>query len=118
MKHRVRQPHRRKTAARSLDRRCLAEKGAGNDANDFSFAIDFRQQVGWVMREVRVRFLVLLRQRNPDLNAVEFPALFSELVIGTFGVHNAASGGHPVNRAGLNRLHAAETVPMNDRALE
>ena len=29
---------------------------------------------------------------------------------------NAPSRGHPVNRARLDRLHAAETIAMNDRA--
>jgi hypothetical protein len=70
------------------------------------------------VREVRVHLLVLFRQRDPDLNAIEFLAPFSQLVIGALGVRDAASGGHPVNRAGLDGLHAAEAVPVNDGALE
>lgn len=59
------------------------------------------------MREVRVGLLVLLRERDPDLYAVELLALLSELAIGAFGVYDAAPGGHPVKRAGLDGLHAA-----------
>ena len=70
------------------------------------------------MCELRISLFVLLGQRDPDLYAVEFLAPISELVIGAFGVDDAASGGHPVNRPGLDGLHAAETIPMNDRALE
>src|SRR6476620_5579218 len=69
------------------------------------------------MCKLGIGFFVLLGQRDPDLYAVESLAAFPELVIGAFGVDDAASGGHPVHRAGLDRLHAAETVPMNDRAV-
>src|SRR6185312_13006924 len=34
------------------------------------------------------------------------------------GMDDAAAGGHPIDRAGADRLHAAETVAMHDLALE
>ena len=99
----------------SFHRRGLAEQRTGDDADGFSFAFDLRQRLGGVMREVRGRFLVLLGQRHPDLYAVEFLPPLSEFDIGAFGVNDAAPRGHPVDLAGLDGLHGAKTVSMNDR---
>src|SRR5439155_6896328 len=84
----------------SFHRRLLAEQRTGDDADCFSVAFDPRQGFGSVMREVRIGFLVLLRKRDPDLYAVEFLAALSELVVGAFGVNDAAPRRHPVDLAG------------------
>jgi hypothetical protein len=70
------------------------------------------------MREVRRRLLELFGQRNPNLYAIESLSRFPEFVIGAFGVRDARPAVISVDCAGLDGLDTAETVSMNDRALE
>jgi hypothetical protein len=70
------------------------------------------------MCKVGFRFLVPLRQRHPDLYTVKFLLPISQVAIGAFRVNNAAPCRHPVNRAGFDGSHRAETIPVNDRSRE
>ena len=58
----------------------------------------------------------MLWEGDPDLNAVEFLSPLSKFHIGSLGMDDAAARRHPVDRARFDRLHAAETISMNDRA--
>ena len=68
--------------------------------------------------EARRILLVLDGQRAPQLQAVAAPRHAVQVVGRALGVHDAAAGRHPVNRAGLDALHHAGGVAVQHRALE
>ena len=58
------------------------------------------------------------RQRHPRLDAVERAAARAHVGRAALGVHDAAAGHHPVDRAGADRLRRAEAVAVHDLAVE
>jgi hypothetical protein len=77
-----------------------------------------RERSRRVVHEFGLDFLLRLRQPDPELQAVHPRAGFSQFRAGALGMHDAAPGGHPVDRAGLDRLQRSEAVAMHDLALE
>ncbi len=62
-------------------------------------------------------FLLGHRQRNPALYAMQMRQHL-QVSARALRMHDAATGDHQVDRAGLNGLHHAETVAVHDLALE
>ncbi len=58
------------------------------------------------------------RQADPELQPMIEIGLPPQVVGLALRMHDAAPGGHPVDRAGLDQLHAAQAVAMHHRALE
>src|SRR5690606_29289456 len=58
------------------------------------------------------------RQRDPDLDAEQGRFLPALPLVGALRVHDAAAGGHPVHLAGLDGLHAAQAVAVQDLPFE
>ena len=68
------------------------------------------------MCEVRIAVLGGARQRDPQLQPVD---VLVRCVGGDpLGVHDAASGAHPVDRTGPDRLERAEAVAMHDLTVQ
>ena len=101
-----------------LDRRAQPEHRAGDDPHRFAFALRLRQFVRAVMRESRRHFLIVHRQRDPALQAVQAVALGAPLEPGAFGMRDAAAGRHPVDFARTDGGESAEAVAMLDFAVE
>jgi hypothetical protein len=68
--------------------------------------------------ECRRRFLGVGRQGDPCLDTEQVEALGAEFRCGPFGMRDAATRRHPVDGAGADRLHRAQTVAVHDLALE
>jgi hypothetical protein len=68
------------------------------------------------MKECRWSFFDTIRESNPRLNAEKLGVRFSNFLGRAFRMSDAASGGHPVNRARFNGLHCAETVSIQNLA--
>ena len=66
----------------------------------------------------RIHLLVLLRQRDPDLDPEELSACGADLLWRPLGVGDAASRSHPVHRAGTDWLHGPQAVAVEDLTLE
>src|SRR5690606_18659160 len=58
------------------------------------------------------RFFVLLWQRHPALDAEKWGRVVARLGGGSFGMHNASTGRHPIYVAWPYRLDAAHTIAM------
>jgi hypothetical protein len=58
------------------------------------------------------------RQRHPQLDAVADVAFLLQVLGRALGMHNAASRRHPVDGAGLNALHRANAVAVQDGAVK
>ena len=61
---------------------------------------------------------MLAAQRGPELDAVVDKTLAVQAIGPAFGMHNAAPGRHPVDRARLDALHASEAVAVHDGAFK
>ena len=70
------------------------------------------------MREARFALLKGLRQAGPELQPVRASPLAQELLRRALGVRDTAARGHPVDRAGLDRLHRADAVTVDHSAFE
>ena len=70
------------------------------------------------MREARLDLLVVSRQRDPALQAMQRLAAHAALRRGALGMHDAASRGHPVDFARPDRHRRAEAVAVHDLAVE
>jgi hypothetical protein len=70
------------------------------------------------MREGRRNLFILAWQRHPGLHAVHQPTARSQRRVGAFGMHDAATCGHPVNLAWADLLADAETVAVMDLTVE
>src|SRR5688500_2478 len=70
-----------------------------------------------MVRERRFDFLVLLRQGDPGLDAVQVPAL-PPRALESLGMRDAAASGHPVDLERPDRLLEPEAVAMHDLAFE
>jgi len=71
-----------------------------------------------MMGERRLRFLVRFGQRHPELQAVKPRARLAQRIARALRMRDAAARRHPVDGAGLDRLHETETVPMDNPAFE
>jgi len=60
-----------------------------------------------VMLELRGAFLFRFRQPDPGLDVVHAHAARTIFRCSAFGVNNAATRGHPVDRAGFDHLRIA-----------
>src|SRR3546814_16818804 len=69
------------------------------------------------MPEPGIRFLALVGQCHPGLDAIHRAAVSAEF-FETLGVGDAATGGHPVALPRPDRLVGAEAVSMHDVAVE
>ncbi|MCR9247405.1 MAG: hypothetical protein NXI31_20435 [bacterium] len=88
------------------------ERSPGEDPQLDTVASNDWYGVLWMMFEVRLDILVGRRQSDPQLHAVH-EKLRVALEFGrALGVRDAVSGRHPVDRAGANRLRAAERVTV------
>ena len=83
-------------------------------------AVVFRlgQRVPRVVLEMGLAVFLVLRQRDPGLDAEHLPLGVPDFVAGAFGVDDAATGRHPVDVARTYRLLVAEAVPVHDLAVE
>ncbi len=70
------------------------------------------------MLEGRLLLLMGLRQGDPGLDRLDAVAGGALGRRGAFGMDDAAPGGHPVHRAGPDRLIAAQAVAVVQRAVE
>ncbi len=70
------------------------------------------------MLESRIDLFLVLRQREPGLDAVEDRPARALVGGGALGVADALAGGHQIDRAGLDPLHRPDAVAMLERALE
>jgi len=70
------------------------------------------------MAERGIGELVLFRQRDPGLKALQARAGAAQLRRGALRMNDAVPGGHPVDVARRDRLHGAEAVAVQDFALE
>ena len=100
-----------------LHRRYLAEGVAGHDTHGHALTFDHGQAGFRVVREGRFGVLVFGGQRDPGLQSVEGVVDAAQTFRRAFGMHDAASRGHPVDIAGLDFLHRAEAVAVHHRAL-
>ena len=71
-----------------------------------------------VMLECRRRLFVLERQGHPTLNSVKANPFAAHLFARALGVSNPASGGHPIDIAGMNGLVGADAVFMDNLPVE
>src|SRR6185437_567238 len=71
-----------------------------------------------VMVELGLRFLVAVRQRNPELQSIEARARASRLRSRALGMSDPAARRHPVDVTGPDRLVRAQAVAMHDLTLE
>ena len=81
-------------------------------------ALDQGQRLGGVMGKARRGLLMPPRQPDPELHAVNARALGARRGRRALGMDDAAPGRHPVDRAGADRLDAAEAVAVQDLAVE
>jgi hypothetical protein len=70
------------------------------------------------VRESRLDFFVVGRQRRPQLQAMGRARLATQIVGRALRVNDAAPGRHPVDRAGLDALHRPGGIAMLHRAFE
>ena len=70
------------------------------------------------MDECGVALLLLVRQRHPGLDSEQALPSPPALRAGALGMNDAAAGPHPVDGTGFDGLLGAETVPVQDLALE
>ena len=70
------------------------------------------------MLERGLGFFVPLGQRHPALDAVDANPSRACFGAASLGVHDAASGQHPVDVAGADDLHRAEAVAVHEIAVE
>src|SRR5215831_5126838 len=98
-------------------RGALAEGGSRDHAQLDAGRSSTRQRGLRVMVEGRIGELARTRQRDPSLNAVHARPGPAQLGSGALRMHDAAPRGHPVDVAGRNRLHRAQTVAVQDLAL-
>jgi hypothetical protein len=96
-----------------VGRRPLAEVLTDDDRYRGCAVADHRQVA--VVREARLGEPVLLRQRDPQLQAVQDGGPPRR---GFLRVRDAPPGGHQVQLAGPDQLPAAEAVPVQYQALE
>src|SRR4051794_10207845 len=97
----------------SLHAGVRAERAADDEPRPKSAGFIGRQIVTRVMRERRLGFLVLPGQRDPRLDTVHRVTLGTR-PLEAFGMRDAASGRHPVELAGADRLLGTETVAVHD----
>src|SRR4249919_3375118 len=71
-----------------------------------------------MVRETGLHFLFRCRQRHPHLQAVNWLAVDAPVRTCAFGMHDTASGGHPVNFARLDGHCRPKAVSMHDFAVE
>src|SRR6476620_460206 len=69
------------------------------------------------MRKVRVDLFLLGRHADPELQPVQRLAVAPVVGRGAFRVDDAAAGGHPVHRTGVNGGFDAEAVAMDHLAV-
>jgi hypothetical protein len=100
-----------------LHRRVLAEGAAGDHRHLHAVDRHDRQLRLRVVGKIGRDFLVLARQRDPGLQAVEAVRHVAQPLGRALGMHDAAAGGHPVDVAGIDLLHRAERVAMHHRAV-
>lgn len=70
------------------------------------------------MVEFRLGFLVFQRECDPQLKPVHAGTGEPQFLWSSFGMHDAASGGHPIDVTRPNRLVRSEAVAVNDLAVE
>ena len=100
-------------------RRAPPERLARDHAEPHAFRrLEPRQRRGGVMVEGRRIVLVPVGQRDPGLDAVQPGGALEAARRGALGMHDAASGGHPVHVAGMDLLAEAQAVAMQDLAIE
>ena len=88
-------------------RRRRAERAAGDHPQRDAVALDLRQARARMMLERRLRVLVRDGQRDPRLDAVHRLAGRALFVGRALRMDDAAAGGHPVDVAGDDLLHAS-----------
>jgi hypothetical protein len=71
-----------------------------------------------MMPEARLGLLLGERQSHPHLDAFDHRALRTDIGGDALGMHDTATCGHPVHRAGLDALLATQAVAMHHRAGE
>src|SRR5688572_9803289 len=122
----ARQLHPRTGSKRAVcveDRRMRRHRGpearhlARDEAERNAVVVGLRQVIARMVRERRLDFLVLLRQGDPGLDAVQAPALAAR-ALEALGMRDAAASGHPVDLERPDRLLEPEAVAMHDLALE
>src|SRR5688572_6066285 len=94
-----------------------AERFACNEAPAYAVLLEGRKLGCGVVGEGGVGFLVLLRQRDPGLDAVHAAAL-APRALEALGMRDAAAGGHQIHLAGPDRLLGADAVAVHDLAVE
>ena len=62
--------------------------------------------------------LMVFRQRQPELQAMQPVILYCDAGAFTFRMGDATAGHHQVNVAGADGLEAADGIPMENLALE
>lgn len=107
----------RKTSARVFEPQSWYQKAARDQARPKATRRKRRQVARCVMFERTFALLKLLRQTNPDPDAVQGAAL-SACVLKSLRVLDAATGGHPIDCSRSDRLPGAKTVAMDDFAIE
>jgi hypothetical protein len=98
-------------------RACAIER-ADDHAHCFSVLAHDRKFGGLVMGEAGFHFLFCRRERHPHLQSVNRLAIDTVLGSCSFRMDDAASGGHPVDFAWLDRDRGAETIAVHDFAIE
>jgi hypothetical protein len=89
------------------------------DAHELHAAdLGLRQRVRRVVLESGLDLLHVGRQRHPGLDAVHHEAAVALVGGRALGMHDAAPGDHPVDRARADRLHEAQRIPVHDLARE
>ena len=93
-----------------------AEEVAGDDRDARAGRRQHRHGLAGDVHEGGRRLLVRSGQRDPGLQQVQPRAARAVLGAAALGVHDAAPGRHPVDRARLDRLREAEAVAVDERA--
>ncbi len=98
--------------------RAFAEGTARDDTQLHARGGNPRQRRLGMMAERGIGELVLFRERDPGLQALQARARAAQLRRGALRMNDAVPSGHPVDIARCDRLHGAEAVTVQDFALE
>jgi hypothetical protein len=99
-------------------RRLPLRVAAGDQAQRHAAFVPRRKAGRRVVMEFRCDLFVLLRQADPDLDAMQALSRRTLRSGRAFGMHDAATRGHPVHVAGADHLLHSQAVAMGHRAFE
>src|SRR4051794_10756035 len=91
---------------------------ANHETDPFAFSVKHGKIRLAIVGEGRLDLLMCRRESYPGLDTEQSRALFLQLRAGSFGMHNPPPRRHPVDCPRSDRLHRAETVTVDNLALE